>query len=357
MDKAAAEVDGRLPTSSGCALLLSLFTAGCMPVSLEEALAYQAPEGGGGPGGGGGRGGEARSGGTDGTDAGGGGGGDDVGSGGGGGGKECASGGGGAGANGSAAPNGGGGAPPPRPRLRRVINAALGGNLPLLDRMVTVPRLAPYGTPLREAITTGRLVFGFPWGAHLAPEVVPVQWDPGCVRCGSPFRTAAAGSPPPRPFNRAKPDLARCGSCKVATYCGRPCQAADWRDGGHRRVCRGWAALECRGNLEAHLPLPSAQDPDEVPGDWRRRLFGRLRAAGVAPSQLLLLVWPGAAYGWLTPVAAYRAKWRNPLPAAVIADAVAAGGGGGEDTLPVVSLTVPARVTVWTEGEGDVPQP
>jgi len=49
MDKAAAEVDGRLPTSSGCALLLALFTAGCMPVSLEEALAWRAPEGGGVP--------------------------------------------------------------------------------------------------------------------------------------------------------------------------------------------------------------------------------------------------------------------------------------------------------------------
>jgi hypothetical protein len=29
----------------------------------------------------------------------------------------------------------------------------------------------------------------------------------------------------------------RCGGCKTAWYCGTACSHADWRVGGHRRVC------------------------------------------------------------------------------------------------------------------------
>jgi hypothetical protein len=34
----------------------------------------------------------------------------------------------------------------------------------------------------------------------------------------------------------------RCSGCKVAWYCSTVCSHADWRAGGHRRVCRVLAA-------------------------------------------------------------------------------------------------------------------
>ena len=34
----------------------------------------------------------------------------------------------------------------------------------------------------------------------------------------------------------------KCSGCRVAWYCNAACQLADWRDGGHRRVCKALAA-------------------------------------------------------------------------------------------------------------------
>jgi hypothetical protein len=34
----------------------------------------------------------------------------------------------------------------------------------------------------------------------------------------------------------------RCSGCKTAWYCGAVCSHADWREGGHRRVCKALAA-------------------------------------------------------------------------------------------------------------------
>jgi hypothetical protein len=42
----------------------------------------------------------------------------------------------------------------------------------------------------------------------------------------------------------------RCTGCKLAWYCGTVCSHADWRAGGHRRVCKALAA--------AHAAQPSA---------------------------------------------------------------------------------------------------
>ena len=32
--------------------------------------------------------------------------------------------------------------------------------------------------------------------------------------------------------------LKPCSRCKAAVYCGRECQAAHWKAGGHREVCK-----------------------------------------------------------------------------------------------------------------------
>jgi hypothetical protein len=34
----------------------------------------------------------------------------------------------------------------------------------------------------------------------------------------------------------------RCSSCTMAWYCSTACSHADWRSGGHRRVCKALAA-------------------------------------------------------------------------------------------------------------------
>jgi hypothetical protein len=35
-----------------------------------------------------------------------------------------------------------------------------------------------------------------------------------------------------------------CSGCRVARYCGAECSHADWRQGGHRRVCKALAAAQ-----------------------------------------------------------------------------------------------------------------
>lgn len=30
----------------------------------------------------------------------------------------------------------------------------------------------------------------------------------------------------------------RCSGCKVTRYCCAACQAADWKEGGHRHACK-----------------------------------------------------------------------------------------------------------------------
>ena len=34
----------------------------------------------------------------------------------------------------------------------------------------------------------------------------------------------------------------RCGGCRAVWYCGEACANADWREGGHRKVCKALAA-------------------------------------------------------------------------------------------------------------------
>jgi hypothetical protein len=38
----------------------------------------------------------------------------------------------------------------------------------------------------------------------------------------------------------------KCSGCRAVWYCGEACQLADWREGGHRRVCKQLAATAPR---------------------------------------------------------------------------------------------------------------
>lgn len=199
-------------------------------------------------------------------------------------------------------------------------------------------------------MSSDRLFFSFPWGAHMAPSVVPQQWDLGCVACGTPHRGAPdtpASAAALAACGRGQPrDLARCGGCQVATYCSRACQATDWGR-GHKGRCASWGRLHRAGRLEAHLPLPTRLDPDDTPGATRRALLDAIRAAGAAAADLVLVVWPGAGFGWLVPAGAYRTKWRTAVAADRLA-AAADAAGGGAGVLPVVILQLSVRVGAWT---------
>lgn len=41
-----------------------------------------------------------------------------------------------------------------------------------------------------------------------------------------------------------KPKLLRCARCNVAKYCSKECQAAHWKAGGHKDVCKALASVQ-----------------------------------------------------------------------------------------------------------------
>ena len=59
-----------------------------------------------------------------------------------------------------------------------------------------------------------------------AAAACPLQVNDGCANCG-----AKAG-----PDNTTS--LKPCGRCKTTMYCGRECQMAHWKEGGHRNACK-----------------------------------------------------------------------------------------------------------------------
>ena len=74
------------------------------------------------------------------------------------------------------------------------------------------------------------------WWGHRIPvwycadcnEITVAREDPTeCAHCGS--AETAGGSVALKP----------CSRCKAVVYCGRECQAAHWKAGGHRAVCKG----------------------------------------------------------------------------------------------------------------------
>ncbi|KAL4447721.1 hypothetical protein ABPG75_004940 [Micractinium tetrahymenae] len=46
-----------------------------------------------------------------------------------------------------------------------------------------------------------------------------------------------------------QPGSKRCGGCRAVWYCGTACQHADWREGGHRRMCAALAAARQQEQL------------------------------------------------------------------------------------------------------------
>ncbi|KAJ7113265.1 hypothetical protein C8R43DRAFT_1040121 [Mycena crocata] len=45
----------------------------------------------------------------------------------------------------------------------------------------------------------------------------------------------------------------RCAGCFSAYYCSRPCQKADWREGGHRGACEAYCTLYFKQERDVHL--------------------------------------------------------------------------------------------------------
>jgi hypothetical protein len=45
-----------------------------------------------------------------------------------------------------------------------------------------------------------------------------------------------------------------CSGCRVAWYCGTACSHADWRAGGHKRVCAALGAARLRERQQAQSP-------------------------------------------------------------------------------------------------------
>ena len=54
----------------------------------------------------------------------------------------------------------------------------------------------------------------------------------------------------------------RCNGCGLVAYCGKKCQAKDWTDGGHRKVCK-------KKKLDAVSEEKSGEeevgDPEDLP--------------------------------------------------------------------------------------------
>ena len=44
------------------------------------------------------------------------------------------------------------------------------------------------------------------------------------------------------PLEQLRHPLLACSACRAVWYCGTACSHADWREGGHRRVCKALAA-------------------------------------------------------------------------------------------------------------------
>jgi hypothetical protein len=87
--------------------------------------------------------------------------------------------------------------------------------------------------------------------------------------------------------------ISTCGRCGSRRYCGRACQAQDWRDGGHRLSCKARAAsdLPCRvylvleslgeGGVRAFFDLSAAKAHATATfGDIRRPMTSEEFASG-----------------------------------------------------------------------------
>jgi hypothetical protein len=64
---------------------------------------------------------------------------------------------------------------------------------------------------------------------------------------------------------RGEHELQTCARCKLAKYCGRECQTADWK-AGHKAVCKHAATLQRIAALGRRVATPDG----DVPFEWAR---------------------------------------------------------------------------------------
>lgn len=124
-----------------------------------------------------------------------------------------------------------GAAPPPLPQdakaARTAVQSALARLLPVAKRLAAA--LQAYWQQPRQQEAA-------------ALELAKVAATRGCahLRCAN---LGAQGGPDCGQVAGSK----RCGGCRVVRYCCTDCQTADWRGGGHRKVCAALKALREAG--------------------------------------------------------------------------------------------------------------
>ena len=81
----------------------------------------------------------------------------------------------------------------------------------------------------------------------LNAPVVPIHWVKTLELNYADADAFAAGRPPPVCFSCGKEQLAqqlllKCAKCKVAAYCSKECQVADWKK-KHKLACASYARV------------------------------------------------------------------------------------------------------------------
>jgi hypothetical protein len=95
--------------------------------------------------------------------------------------------------------------------------------------------LAPQLRRLAELVAQAWVLTGRAAESQLARAQVAAARSCAYLSCAN---LAAKGRPAGGPGCGSR----KCSGCRAVWYCGEACQLADWREGGHRRVCKQLAA-------------------------------------------------------------------------------------------------------------------
>jgi hypothetical protein len=99
--------------------------------------------------------------------------------------------------------------------------------------------LAPQLRRLAELATQAWVLTGRAAESQLARARLAAARSCAYLGCAN---VAAEGGPAAGQGRGSK----KCSGCRAVWYCGEACQLADWRQGGHRRVCKQLAATAPR---------------------------------------------------------------------------------------------------------------
>ncbi len=125
----------------------------------------------------------------------------------------------------------------PRPRLLQLLEKlAAGGSSRSGSKVLGA------GQGGLAAAVPDPAVYEGAWSSEVAAQLVPphsVCAALGLRLCGNPRCEALSGV-----SELAVPLGGACTRCRAVWYCGRGCQAAHWRAGGHREVCAAAGAAE-----------------------------------------------------------------------------------------------------------------